>query len=86
MIIVGLALGVFCSEHAAFTSREQVVDAGRAVLPGYIIHHLEREWGVWYALGGTGAIVAAMTRLLDELGAKSSSTPRSRRFWSTRAG
>ncbi len=31
----GLALGVFCSEHAAFTSREQVVDAGRAVLPGF---------------------------------------------------
>jgi phytoene desaturase len=34
-----------------------------------LIHYLEREWGVWYALGGTGAIVEAMTRLLGELGA-----------------
>jgi pimeloyl-ACP methyl ester carboxylesterase len=31
----GLALGVFCSEHAAFTNREKVVDAARAVLPGF---------------------------------------------------
>lgn len=31
----GLALGVFCSEHAAFTSRERVVEAGRAVLPDF---------------------------------------------------
>jgi pimeloyl-ACP methyl ester carboxylesterase len=31
----GLALGVFCSEHAAFTSRERMVDAARAVLPGF---------------------------------------------------
>jgi phytoene desaturase len=34
-----------------------------------LIHYLEREWGVWYALGGTGAIVAALSRLLSELGA-----------------
>jgi phytoene desaturase len=34
-----------------------------------LIHYLEREWGVWYALGGTGAIVDAMARLLAELGA-----------------
>jgi phytoene desaturase len=33
-----------------------------------LIHYLEREWGIWYALGGTGAIVAAMVRLLGELG------------------
>ncbi|MDF3015108.1 MAG: Zeta-phytoene desaturase [Thermomicrobiales bacterium] len=33
-----------------------------------LIHYLEREWGVWYALGGTGAIVEAMTSLLGELG------------------
>jgi phytoene desaturase len=32
-----------------------------------LIHYLEREWGVWYALGGTGAIVEAMTSLLGEL-------------------
>ncbi|MBA2277582.1 MAG: phytoene desaturase [Chloroflexia bacterium] len=33
-----------------------------------LIHHLEREWGVWFAMGGTGAIVAALTRLFGELG------------------
>jgi phytoene desaturase len=34
-----------------------------------LIHYLEREWGVWFALGGTGAVVDAMARLLTELGA-----------------
>jgi phytoene desaturase len=33
-----------------------------------LIHHLEREWGVWFAMGGTGAIVAALVRLFEELG------------------
>jgi phytoene desaturase len=33
-----------------------------------LIHHLERTWGVWYAMGGTGAIVDALVRLLGELG------------------
>lgn len=33
-----------------------------------LIHYLEREWGIHYAMGGTGAIVAALGRLLDELG------------------
>jgi phytoene desaturase len=35
-----------------------------------LIHHLEREWGVWFAMGGTGAIVDALTRLFGELGGK----------------
>ncbi len=35
-----------------------------------MIHYLEREWGVWYAMGGTGAIVDAMVRLIEELGGK----------------
>lgn len=35
-----------------------------------LIHYLEREWGVHYALGGTGSIVKAYGRLLEELGAK----------------
>lgn len=35
-----------------------------------MIHYLEREWGIHYALGGTGAIVAAMGRLIHELGGK----------------
>jgi phytoene desaturase len=35
-----------------------------------MIHYLEREWGIHYAMGGTGAIVAAMGRLLAELGGK----------------
>jgi phytoene desaturase len=34
-----------------------------------MIHYLERHWGVWYAMGGTGAIIAAFERLLGELGA-----------------
>jgi len=33
-----------------------------------LIHHLEREWGVWFPRGGTGALVAALVRLLGELG------------------
>jgi phytoene desaturase len=33
-----------------------------------LIHHLEREWGVWFALGGTGALVDALVRLFGELG------------------
>jgi phytoene desaturase len=33
-----------------------------------MIHYLEREWGVHYAVGGTGAIVDAMLRLFSELG------------------
>jgi phytoene desaturase len=35
-----------------------------------MIHYLEREWGVHYAIGGTGAIIEAMGRLLTELGGK----------------
>jgi phytoene desaturase len=33
-----------------------------------LIHHLEREWGVWFALGGTGAVVDGLVRLFGELG------------------
>lgn len=33
-----------------------------------LIHWLERKWGVHYALGGTGSIVAGLWRLLGELG------------------
>lgn len=35
-----------------------------------MIHYLEREWGIHYAIGGTGAIIQAMTRLFTELGGK----------------
>jgi phytoene desaturase len=35
-----------------------------------MIHYLEREWGVHYAIGGTGAIVNALGRLFTELGGK----------------
>jgi phytoene desaturase len=35
-----------------------------------LIHYLEREWGVHYALGGTGAIVRALGQLITELGGK----------------
>jgi phytoene desaturase len=33
-----------------------------------MIHYLEREWGVHYAIGGTGAIIQAMDQLFAELG------------------
>lgn len=33
-----------------------------------LIHYLERKWGVFFPKGGTGALIAALTRLLGELG------------------
>lgn len=33
-----------------------------------MIHYLEREWGVHYAMGGTGAIVDGMEKLIREQG------------------
>ena len=35
-----------------------------------LIHHLERKWGVWFAMGGTGAVVDGLTKLLGELGGR----------------
>jgi phytoene desaturase len=35
-----------------------------------LIHYLEREWGVWFARGGTGAIVDALAALLLGLGGR----------------
>lgn len=35
-----------------------------------MIHYLEREWGVHYAMGGTGAIVKALTTLIEEQGGR----------------
>ncbi len=35
-----------------------------------MIHYLEREWGIHYAIGGTGAIVDAIAKLFAELGGK----------------
>ena len=41
-----------------------------------LIHWLERKWGVHFALGGTGAVVAGLVRLLEELGVEvRTSTP-----------
>lgn len=33
-----------------------------------LIHALEREWGVWFPRGGTGALVRAMAELFQEIG------------------
>ncbi|MFW5691060.1 MAG: phytoene desaturase [Chloroflexota bacterium] len=33
-----------------------------------MIHYLEREWGVHYVMGGTGALVEGFARLFDDLG------------------
>lgn len=35
-----------------------------------MIHYLEHEWGIYYAIGGTGAIVQAFEKLLGKLGGK----------------
>lgn len=35
-----------------------------------LIHALEREWGVWFPRGGTGALVAALVRLFEDLGGR----------------
>jgi phytoene desaturase len=35
-----------------------------------LIHYLERKWGVFFAMGGTGAIVGALAKLMDEEGIK----------------
>ena len=33
-----------------------------------MVHALERRWGVWFAMGGMGALVQAMATVLEELG------------------
>ena len=33
-----------------------------------MIHYLEREWGIHYVMGGTGALVQALVKLFGELG------------------
>lgn len=35
-----------------------------------LIHALEREWGVWFPKGGTGALIGAMVKLLEDLGGR----------------
>jgi phytoene desaturase len=35
-----------------------------------LIHYLEREWGVWFAMGGTGAIIDAFASLIEEMGGR----------------
>lgn len=35
-----------------------------------MIHYLEREWGVHYAMGGTGSIVNGLVKLFEEQGGK----------------
>ncbi|WP_420393908.1 phytoene desaturase [Acuticoccus sp.] len=33
-----------------------------------LIHALERKWGVWFAKGGTGALIQGLVRLFQDLG------------------
>ncbi|MCA9970747.1 MAG: phytoene desaturase [Anaerolineales bacterium] len=35
-----------------------------------MIHYLEREWGIHYVMGGTGALVNALGQLIEELGGR----------------
>ena len=31
-----------------------------------LIHYLERQWGIHFCMGGTGALVDALTKLMEE--------------------
>lgn len=33
-----------------------------------LIHTLEQQWGVWFAMGGTGALISALTKVFTEIG------------------
>ncbi len=33
-----------------------------------LIHTLEQRWGVWFAMGGTGALVRGLVRLFEDIG------------------
>jgi len=33
-----------------------------------LIHTLEQEWGVWFAMGGTGALVRGLVQLFEDIG------------------
>jgi phytoene desaturase len=35
-----------------------------------LIHYLEREWGVWFAMGGTGAIIDAFASVIEQMGGR----------------
>ena len=35
-----------------------------------LIAHLERRWGVWWAMGGTGSLVRGLVRLVEEQGGR----------------
>ncbi|RZA31323.1 MAG: phytoene desaturase [Lysobacteraceae bacterium] len=35
-----------------------------------LIHALERQWGVWFPRGGTGALVQALVRLFQDIGGR----------------
>jgi phytoene desaturase len=35
-----------------------------------LIHELERRWGVWFAVGGTGALVEGLVRLFADMGGR----------------
>jgi phytoene desaturase len=35
-----------------------------------LIHALERKWGVWFPRGGTGALVAGMVKMFEDIGGR----------------
>src|SRR5690606_22924097 len=35
-----------------------------------MIHYLEKQWGVHFAMGGTGALVQALVKMFEDLGGK----------------
>ncbi len=53
-----------------FTFEPLLIGGNPMKAPGIylLIHWLERKWGVHYAIGGTGAIIGGLVKLLGELG------------------
>jgi phytoene desaturase len=51
-----------------------------------LIHHLEREWGVWFPKGGTGALVRGFVKLLTDCGGEIRLNSPVRRITVTDAG
>ncbi len=58
--------------RAVFSFEPLLVGGNPLSVPGIyaMIHFVEKTWGIHFARGGTGALVAAMVRKLEELGGR----------------
>lgn len=58
--------------RAVFSFEPLLIGGNPLAVPGIyaMIHFVEKTWGVHFAKGGTGALVAALVRKLEELGGR----------------